>query len=75
MIKGQSLLALAFVLLAITTTFCHAAEDEDDLQPDTVDQDLGSNREGSRTDDEVVKRDKSCKHDVSQPKPASDRGI
>ena len=60
MIKGQSLLALAFVLLAITTTFCHAAEDEDDLQPDTVDQDLGSNREGSRTDDEVVKREEEA---------------
>jgi len=34
--------------------------DDDELQPDTIDQDLGSSREGSRTDDEVVKREEEA---------------
>ena len=61
MFRKQSLLALAFVVLAFTASFA-AAEDaaDDDIKPDTVDSNLGSGREGSRTDDEVVKREEEA---------------
>jgi len=59
MFRKQSLLALAFVVLAFTASFA-AADDSDDVKPDTVDKDLGSSREGSRTDDEVVKREEEA---------------
>jgi heat shock protein beta len=61
MFRKQSLLALAFVLLAFTASFAKAEDaTDDDLKPDTVDKDLGSGREGSRTDDEVVKREEEA---------------
>jgi len=61
MFNKQTLLLLAFVLLAFAASFTHAEDTTgDDLQPDTVDKDLGSSREGSRTDDEVVKREEEA---------------
>ena len=60
MLRKQSLLALAFVLLAFTATFVAAEDETDDVKPDTVDKNLGASREGSRTDDEVVKREEEA---------------
>ena len=61
MLHKRNLFALTFVLLTFTASFSKAEETiADDLQPDTVDKDLGSNREGSRTDDEVVKREEEA---------------
>jgi len=61
MFGKQSFLVLAFVLLAFTASFAKAEDTTDeDLKPDTVEKDLGSSREGSRTDDEVVKREEEA---------------
>ncbi len=46
---------IAVALLASTTLV--KADDEDVLETETVDNDLGSQREGSRTDSEVVDRE------------------
>ena len=61
MFRKQSLLALAFVLLAFSANFVAAEDETDDVQPDTVDKNLGASKEGSRTDDEVVKLSKFAK--------------
>ena len=50
--------SVAFVALAFSTAFVHAEEDE--IKTDTVDADLGSSREGSRTDAEVVDREEEA---------------
>ena len=53
---------MAFGLLLLASS-CRAASDlptEDELQPDTAEFDLGGSREGSRTDDEVVKREEEA---------------
>ena len=60
MFRKQSLLALAFVLLAFSANFVAAEDETDDVQPDTVDKNLGASKEGSRTDDEVVKREEEA---------------
>ena len=60
MLRKQSLLALAFVFLAFTASFVAAEDETDDVKPDTVDKNLGASREGSRTDDEVVKREEEA---------------
>merc|ERR1712214_175870 len=44
-------------LLALSSFVRAENPTEDELQPDTVDEDLGAAREGSRTDDEVVQRE------------------
>ena len=46
-----------FGLLALSSFVRAENPTEDELQPDTVDDDLGAAREGSRTDDEVVQRE------------------
>ena len=46
-----------FGLLALSSFVRAENPTEDELQPDTVDEDLGAAREGSRTDDEVVQRE------------------
>ena len=46
-----------FGLLALSSFVQAENPTEDELQPDTVDEDLGAAREGSRTDDEVVQRE------------------
>ena len=46
-----------FGLLALSRYVRAENPTEDELQPDTVDDDLGAAREGSRTDDEVVQRE------------------
>jgi len=55
----------AFIGLLVLGLAIHdvtAAEDKapEDLKPDTVEADLGASREGSRTDDEVVKREEEA---------------
>ena len=49
-----------FGLLALSSFVRAENPTEDELQPDTVEADLGSSREGSRTDDEVVKREEEA---------------
>ena len=49
-----------FGLLALSSFVRADNPTEDELQPDTVDDDLGASREGSRTDDEVVKREEEA---------------
>ena len=49
-----------FGLLALSSFVRAENPTEDELQPDTVEDDLGSAREGSRTDDEVVKREEEA---------------
>jgi len=51
---------LAFGLLLLSSLCMAENPSEDELQPDTVDEDLGASREGSRTDDEVVKREEEA---------------
>ena len=46
-----------FGLLALSSFVRAENPTEDELQPDTVEEDLGAAREGSRTDDEVVQRE------------------
>merc|ERR1712038_994971 len=48
---------LAFGLLLLTSLCMADNPTEDELQPDTVDEDLGAPKEGSRTDAEVVERE------------------
>jgi len=61
MFSKQSLLALAFVLLAFTSGVTRAEDaQDDDLRPDTVVNDLGASREGSRTDAEAVAREEEA---------------
>ena len=61
MFSKLHLFALAFALLVISAPLARADDaDGDELQPDTADNDLGSSREGSRTDDEVVKREEEA---------------
>merc|ERR1711976_668999 len=49
-----------FGLLALSSFVRADNPTEDELQPDTVDDDLGASREGSRTDDEVVQREEEA---------------
>merc|ERR1711976_93297 len=49
-----------FGLLALSSFVRADNPTEDELQPDTVDDDLGASREGSRTDDEVVEREEEA---------------
>jgi len=56
--KNLAFLALAILLLSPLCLADNPTEDE--LQPETADDDLGASREGSRTDDEVVKREEEA---------------
>merc|ERR1711936_1475197 len=56
----KNLAFLAFGLLLLTSLCMADNPTEDELQPDTVDEDLGAPREGSRTDDEVIKREEEA---------------
>lgn len=60
MLEKQSLLALAFVLLAFSAGVTRAEDANEDLKPDTVVNDIGSSREGSRTDAEAVAREEEA---------------
>jgi len=53
---------LALIGLLFLASFAQAEETptEDELQPDTVDDDLGAAREGSRTDAEAVEREEEA---------------
>jgi len=53
---------LALIGLLFLASFVQAEDTptEDELQPDTVEDDLGAAREGSRTDDEVLKREEEA---------------
>jgi len=55
-------LALGLVLLSFTSSLCKAdeAEEEAELETETVIEDLGASREGSRTDSEVVDREEEA---------------
>ena len=57
MAANRWLWATAFALLALSSL---AAAEEDNLKTETVDSDLGSSREGSRTDSEVVGREEEA---------------
>lgn len=56
----KKLAFVAFLGLLFLVNSVQADPTEDELQPDTVDEDLGASREGSRTDDEVVKREEEA---------------
>jgi heat shock protein beta len=60
MFEKRSVLALAFVLLAFSAGAARAEDQNDDLKPDTVVDDLGASREGSRTDAEAVAREEEA---------------
>merc|ERR1712062_626250 len=49
-----------FGLLALSSFVRAENPTEDELQPDTVDEDLGAAREGSKTDDEVIEREEEA---------------
>jgi len=53
-------LALGLVLLSFTSSLCKAEEEEAELETETVEDDLGASREGSRTDSEVVDREEEA---------------
>ncbi len=56
---SKLLWAAAFVLLAFTAS-ASAKDADEDLKTETVDNDLGSQRDGSRTDSEVVGREEEA---------------
>jgi len=60
MFERRSLLALAFALLAFTASVTKAEDVNDDLKPDTAENNLGASREGSRTDSEAVAREEEA---------------
>ena len=47
-------------LLVLGLAFVKADKAPEDLKPDTVDANLGASKEGSRTDDEVLKREEEA---------------
>ncbi len=57
--KKVALLAI-FGLLCMAQLAKAQEPTEDELQPDTAEDNLGASREGSRTDDEVVKREEEA---------------
>ena len=60
MFEKQGLLTLAFILLAFSAGAARAEDENDDLRPDTVVNDLGASRDGSRTDAEAVAREEEA---------------
>merc|ERR1712076_197743 len=56
--KNLAFLALAILLLSPLCLADNPTEDE--LQPETADDDLGASREGSRTDDDAVRREEEA---------------
>ena len=50
---SQKLWTLALVALVFAAGAVRADSDDDELKTETVDNDLGSQRDGSRTDSEV----------------------
>ena len=52
--------AVAVGLLLVASSTGARAEDDDDLEVETVDDDMGAAREGSRTDSEVVDREEEA---------------
>ena len=57
--KGFILASLGIILILSHSAVAENPS-EDEIQPDTIEDDLGASREGSRTDDEVVQREEEA---------------
>ena len=57
--EKKNILFLSLAVLLLSFGGCRA-EEEDELKTETVEDDLGASREGSRTDDEVVAREEEA---------------
>jgi len=53
-------LASLGIILILSHSAVAENPSEDEIQPDTIEDDLGASREGSRTDDEVVQREEEA---------------